>query len=173
MTEVAPWRLERRVLSGPRISGTCAKTGRLRAESLILKHLLGRVRDVVGAADDVREAHVDVVGDDAQVIRRNAIGAQEDEVLNFGVGEFDPAKDGIVEACGSALRERRSARRTASPAALRSAATAGSIASAAAVVHRRASGGDGCGAALLQFFFGAEAGIGVARWREASAAVSR
>src|ERR1700761_2225254 len=27
VTDVAPWRLERRVLSGPRMSGTCAKMG--------------------------------------------------------------------------------------------------------------------------------------------------
>ena len=67
-TSVAPWRLERRDLSAPRISGRCAKIGRLGAERAVEQHLLRRVGDVVGAANHVGDAHVDVVDDDAQLI---------------------------------------------------------------------------------------------------------
>ena len=67
------------------------------SKCMILQDLLGRIRDVVGSPDDVGEAHVDVVSDDAEVIGGNAVGAKEDEVLDFGIGEFDSAKNGVVE----------------------------------------------------------------------------
>ena len=70
VTEVAPWRFERRALSSPRISGTCAKRGRRRAERLVEEDLPRRVGEMVVAADDVRDPHVDVVDDDAEVVDR-------------------------------------------------------------------------------------------------------
>ena len=42
------------------------------AERLPEEHVLRRVRDVIVAADDVRDAHVQIVGDDRQVIGRQA-----------------------------------------------------------------------------------------------------
>ena len=67
------------------------------SKCLVLQDLFGGVGDVVGSPDDVGEPHVNVVGDDAEVIGRNAVGAKEDEILDFDVGEFDPAKNGVVE----------------------------------------------------------------------------
>ena len=40
------------------------------AERLVHKHLLRRIGDMVVSPYDVRNGHVDVVGDDGQVIRR-------------------------------------------------------------------------------------------------------
>ena len=82
MTDVAPWRLLRRFLSVPRISGTCANAGTGLPERLVQQHVLRRVRDVIVAADHVRDRHVDVVGDDRQVIGRLAVGAQDHEIFD-------------------------------------------------------------------------------------------
>ena len=98
MTDVAPCRLLSRFLSGPRISGTCANGGGVLPKRLIQQHLLRRVGDVIVAADDVGDLHVDVVGDDRQVIGRLAVGPQNDEVLDLGVVELDRPVDEIVEA---------------------------------------------------------------------------
>ena len=65
--------------------------GHRAAERLVEQHLLRRVRDVVVAADDVRDLHVDVVDDDRQVIGRVAVGAEDDEVLDVLVVEVDRA----------------------------------------------------------------------------------
>ena len=43
--------------------------------------MLGRVRVVVGAADDVRDAGVVVVDDDREVVDGRAVGARDDEVV--------------------------------------------------------------------------------------------
>ncbi len=69
-----------------------------RAQRLIQQHLLGSIRNVVGAADDVRDAEVNVVGDHAQVVRRAAVVAQEDEIFDLGIRELDFAEDGVVES---------------------------------------------------------------------------
>ena len=42
-----------------------------------------RVVDVVVAADDVRDAHVEVVDDDAEVVGRHAVGAQDHEIVEL------------------------------------------------------------------------------------------
>ena len=78
----------------------------------IEQHLFRRVGEVVGAANDVGDAHVDVVDDDAQLVGGHAplfgvfAGAQEDEVFDFGVVEFAVAEDGVGE-----VRFRRSGTR--------------------------------------------------------------
>ena len=101
ITDVAPCRLLSRFLSGPRISGTCANCGVGRAERLEQQHLLRRVRDVIVAAHDVRDLHVEVVGDDGEVVGRVAVGAQDDEVLDVGVVERDRAVHEIGERRGA------------------------------------------------------------------------
>ena len=68
-----------------------------RAERLIQQHLLRRVRDVIVAAHHVRDRHLDVVRHDRQVIRRMAVGAEDDEVLDVGAVELDRPVDEIVE----------------------------------------------------------------------------
>ena len=73
------------------------------------------VVDVVVAADDVRDAHVDVIDDDAKVVGRHADAAAcrlallahlirragrsragDHQVVEFGVGDLDPALDPVV-----------------------------------------------------------------------------
>ena len=55
---------------------------------------------MVGAADNVRHAHVDVVDYHAEVIGRHAIRAQQNEIFDLGVGELDAAKNRVLE-CGT------------------------------------------------------------------------
>jgi len=50
-----------------------SENGQFGAESAVLQHLLGRIRDVICAANDVGEAHIDVVGHDAEVIGGDAV----------------------------------------------------------------------------------------------------
>ena len=60
--------------------------------------VLGRVRDVVLAADDVADLHLLVVDHDHEVVQRRAIGAHDDEVAEQAVVELDLAADQVVEA---------------------------------------------------------------------------
>jgi hypothetical protein len=67
-----------------------------RAEGAEERDVLGRVGQMVVAADDVRDPHVRVVHADAEVIQRVAVGAHEDEIVE-GVGrEIHPPADEIV-----------------------------------------------------------------------------
>ena len=61
----------------------------LRAEGAIEHDLLRRVRDVIIAAHDERDAHRDVVAHDGEVVDRRAVGAQDDEVLDVLVRKGD------------------------------------------------------------------------------------
>ena len=38
---------------------------------------------------DVRDAHVEVVDDDAEVVGRRAVGARDDQVVELVVGDLD------------------------------------------------------------------------------------
>ena len=55
VTDVAPCRLLNRFLSAPRISGTCANSGVGAPSASKQQHVLRRVRDVVVAANHVRD----------------------------------------------------------------------------------------------------------------------
>jgi hypothetical protein len=71
---------------------------------------------VVVAADHVRDAHVDVVDDDAEVVRRRAVGAREHEVVELRVGDLDAALHRVVPRDDAVVRvakadHRRDARR--------------------------------------------------------------
>ena len=68
-----------------------------RAERLVEENLARRVGDVVVAADDVGDAHVHVVDDDAEVVDRRAVGAQDDEVVQVGVLEHDGTLHQVVD----------------------------------------------------------------------------
>ena len=67
------------------------------SERLIQENLLRRVRDVIVAANHVRDAHVDVVGHDREVIRRLTIRPQHHEILDVGVVEANRPVHQIVE----------------------------------------------------------------------------
>ena len=53
---------------------------RRRTEGPEQQDVLGRVREMVLAADDVADGHGDVVDDDREVVERRAVGADDDEV---------------------------------------------------------------------------------------------
>ena len=76
--------------------------GRLGAERAQHVDLLRRVRHVVVAADDVRDAVEPVLERRCEVVRRPPVGAHEDEILELGVRHLDPALDRVVPA-GRAL----------------------------------------------------------------------
>ena len=95
--------LAQALLVGPHDERHVRERGHGRVERLVEQHLLRRVRDVIVAADDVRDRHVDVVHDDGQVIRGMTIRAEDDEALDVLVVERDRAVDEI--------RERRLSRR--------------------------------------------------------------
>src|SRR4051812_11376870 len=54
---------------------------------------------MVSAADDVRDAHINVVSDDAEVISGNSVGTQQDEVFQLGIRKFDVAEDRVRNNC--------------------------------------------------------------------------
>ena len=66
------------------------------AERLIQGDLLRRVRDVIGPAQHVGDAHVEVVHDHGVVVERRAVGAEDHEVLDVFALEADGAVDGVV-----------------------------------------------------------------------------
>src|SRR5690242_16457380 len=76
-----------------------------RANGLVEQYLLGRVRQMIGAANDVRDLHIHVVADHAQVICWSAIGAQKYKILKFGVGKFHLAIDRIFEDGSAFFRD--------------------------------------------------------------------
>ena len=94
--------------------------GRLRAERADDVDLPRRVVDVVVAADHVRDPHVEVVDDDAEVVGRRAVRARDHEVVELRVGDLDAPLDAVVprDAAGQRIPEadhRRDARRRRHP----------------------------------------------------------
>ena len=81
-----------------RISGRWANCGHVVAERPEQQDVLGRVRQVVLAADDVGDGHRRVVDDDGEVIERVAVGANDDEVAaEVRDVDLDAAADDVVE----------------------------------------------------------------------------
>ena len=68
------------------------------AEGVDDQQVLRRAVDVVLAADHVGDAHERVVDRVGEQEHRRAVRAEEDEVLEGGVGELDVAADEVVEA---------------------------------------------------------------------------
>ena len=64
-------------------------------------HLLGRVGVVVGAADDVRDAGVEVVDDHREVVDGRAVGAGDHEVVHQAVLEGALAADDVAHHGGA------------------------------------------------------------------------
>ena len=58
------------------------KNRQRRSQSLIEQNLLGSIRDVIRATNDVRHSHIDIVRYDTQVICRPAIASQQHKVFN-------------------------------------------------------------------------------------------
>ena len=101
---MAPWRLLKRFLSVPKMSGNVRESRRRGAERRVKQDVLRRVRRVVVAAHDVGDRHVDVVHDDRQVIGRVPVGPQDDQIPDRGVVHVDRPVDHVVEP-GPAWRD--------------------------------------------------------------------
>ena len=87
------------------------KDRRLGAESAVEQDLFGRVGNVIGAANDMGDAHVDVIDNSAELVGgqgRPAAGASsrahEDEILDFVILHFAGTEDGVFEFCHADAR---------------------------------------------------------------------
>ena len=104
VAEVAPGEDARRAVAlgellpvGPVDHGDVGEQRRLLPHEAVEVDLLRRVGHVVVAADDVGDAHLHVVHDDAEVVDGGPVGAQDDEVVELPVARRDGAEDTIVE----------------------------------------------------------------------------
>ncbi len=69
------------------------------------------VVQMVVAADHVRHAHVVVVDDDREVVGRGAVAAQDDQIVELGVGDRDLALDMVADRRDARLRRFQTDRR--------------------------------------------------------------
>ena len=60
------------------------KLRHLLTESLVKQNLFMRVRQMILTANDVRDAHLDVVEHDRKVVERMAVRTQQHQVFNLG-----------------------------------------------------------------------------------------
>src|SRR5206468_912745 len=74
---------------GAQNHGNVRELRQLRSQRVENVDLPRRVVDVVVAADYVRDVHVEVVHDDPEVVRRDAVLAQQDEVVELAVRDGD------------------------------------------------------------------------------------
>ena len=63
-----------------------------------------RIVDVIVAANHVRDGHLEIVDDDAEVVRRHAVAAHDDQVVELGVADLDVTLDLIVPGDASLRR---------------------------------------------------------------------
>ena len=132
------------------------------AERLVDDDLLGRVAEVVVAADDVGDQHVDVVGDDGEVVGGGAVGAREDEVVDRVGGEDHLAADRVVEDDVATVLGDLQAPHVRLAGGDARGGIGGRDAAAGAVVAGESATGAGGVALLLELLGAAEARVGVA-----------
>ena len=70
---------------------------RLPSEGAVDQHLAMRVRQVLLGADDVRDLHLMIVDDDGEVVRRQPVGADQDEVAERLLPPRHLAADHVVD----------------------------------------------------------------------------
>ena len=63
------------------------------------------VVEMIVAADDVGDAHVVIVDDDGEHVGRRAVRAEQDEIVQLGILDGDPALHGVVDG-GLAIARR-------------------------------------------------------------------
>ena len=89
---------------GPVDQRDMAEFGHLPVERAVDLGLAKGVVEVVVAADHVGDRHVVIVDHDRQIIGRRAVGAQEDQIVEFGVRHRDLALHEVPDRCFSFLR---------------------------------------------------------------------
>src|ERR1041384_4557920 len=62
---------------------------------------------MVGAANDVRNAEIDIIGDNAQVISRAAVGPQQNKVFQFSVRKLNCTENGVIKSGAASFRNRK------------------------------------------------------------------
>ena len=96
----------------------CQKRGSLPAEGLVEEDVLGRGGDPLLGADDVGDLHEVVVDDVGEVVGGEAVGLQQDLIVDVGVLEGDVAAELVAESGGGSAiafvrRDGRGGRRRA------------------------------------------------------------
>ena len=86
-----------------------------RAERLVKQDLLVSVREMVLAANHVRDAHLDVVDHDREVVKRMAVGTQQHEIFDLGVAALLRSVNDVVKLRLAFARQLSNAPRTARP----------------------------------------------------------
>src|SRR5438270_12776830 len=71
---------------------------------LVEQDLLVRVREMILTTNDLRDPHVDVVADDAQVVKWASVRTQEREVFDVGVLPLLNAVHAVFEASDALVR---------------------------------------------------------------------
>ena len=101
---------QRRVI-GPHHHGQMRELGRCEPERLVEQNLPRRVRDVILAADHMRDLHQRIVHDHGEVVRRRAVGANDHRIADHLGLKTDLAADGVGEddlaSLGHAKADRR------------------------------------------------------------------
>src|SRR5207245_1060657 len=82
---------------GAQDEGEMGEDGRLRAERAKEKDVLRRVRQMIVATRNVSDLRVDVVDHNREVVRRIAVGAQKDEVIDHFSFKVHVTADQIVK----------------------------------------------------------------------------
>ena len=95
---------ERRVI-GAKHERQMREARRRPAECLVQQHLARRVRDVILAADHVRDSHQRVVDDDREVVRGRAVRPQQYRIADDVRRDRHRAPHGVVETDISMVRD--------------------------------------------------------------------
>ena len=130
------------------------------AQCFVERDLLGRVRQMIVAANHVRDLHQRVIDHDDVVVDRDSRRPQDDGIAHCFVGKLDDAAHDVVKA-DRVLRNAQANRGLLSCSA--TAPRLGWVdATTCAGIERRAALGHGSFAVLLQLFLRAEAQVSFA-----------
>ena len=147
-------------LVGAEDQGHVRENGQRGPQCLVKQHLFGRVRDMVRTTDDMRDPHVHIVRDHAQVIGGDAIGAQQHEIFQLRIGKLHSTEDGVIKSRAAGLGHGEANGRGFSRSATPGAFLARNFPAGAFITRRAALGGSGR-AALLQLLLAAETIVGM------------
>ena len=112
------------------------------------EQLLWRVGEVVVAADDVGDAHLEVVDRDREVVQRSPIATRDHEVVQGGVRERDRSADEVVDHRLALVGDPKADRRVGSVAGL--AAVSGTVVLRLPRANLLAAGGVAVGGARVE-----------------------